>query len=107
MVRNLTVRTDQVQKNLQWAGKTSFSGHYLLELVKTGVTREQAYAWVQECAIGALEGQGDFVERVAAHPEIKKKLSPEKIRQLGSNPYQLRHVKDIYARALKEKRVSS
>jgi adenylosuccinate lyase len=107
VLQNLTVRSDQVQKNLQAAGKTSFSGHYLLELVKTGATREQAYAWVQECALGALEGQGDFVDRIATHPEIQKRLTVEKIRQLGSIQHQLRNVKEIYTRALKEKRVSS
>ncbi len=103
VVQQLGVRSEQVHKNLQTVGKTVFSGHYLLELVKVGVTREQAYAWVQECALASLEGKGDFVDLVAQHSEMKKRLPEKKIRQLGSIHHQLRHVDEIYAQALGEK----
>lgn len=96
VLENLGVREDQIAKNLQSAGSTVYSGHYLLELVKRGVTREQAYAWVQECALESLEGKGDFLERMVQHSEINRKLSEKEIRHLGSLEYQLRNVDEIY-----------
>jgi adenylosuccinate lyase len=99
IVDNLVVRKDRVAANLETAGALVFSGHYLLELVKAGATREEAYAWVQSCALASLEGKGDFVMLLGAHEEIRKRLSPAKIRELGSLKHQLRSVAEIYRRA--------
>jgi adenylosuccinate lyase len=76
-----------------------FSGHYLLALVRAGATREDAYAWVQECALKSLEEGGDFVVLLAEHPEVKKRLNRSRIKELGSLRYQLRAVGEIYKRA--------
>lgn len=92
----LDVREDRVRLNLNNAGATVFSGHYLLALVQQGVTRESAYAWVQQCALGSLEGQGEFIDLLSAHPEISKYLSQKKIQELGSIQHQLRNVREIY-----------
>ena len=37
---------------------------------------------------------------MAKHPEVKKRLSPKKIRELGSIKYQLRNVAEIYKRTI-------
>lgn len=102
ILEKLLVREDQIQHNLALAGNTVFSGHYLLELVKAGATREQAYAWVQECALSALEKRGDFVELLVKHPEIQKRITEKKTRELGSIQYQLRNVNEIYSQVLGE-----
>jgi len=96
VLEQLQVREDQVRANLEKAGKTVFSGHFLLALVEHGVTREDAYAWVQACALASLEGKGDFVQLLSAHPEIKKVLSPKIVSELGSLKHQLRNVSAIY-----------
>jgi adenylosuccinate lyase len=91
-----------VAANLALAGNTVFSGHYLLALVQAGASREDAYAWVQECALRSFEEKGaDFVKLMAAHPEVRKRLTPARVRELGSLKYQLRAVREIYARAKK------
>ncbi len=100
VLSELVVREDRVRANLEKAGATVFSGHFLLELVKAGATREQAYAWVQQCALASLEEKGDFVELRSAHPDEKRLPTPKEIRKLGSLDYQLRHVLDIYRKAL-------
>lgn len=92
----LDVREDRVSSNLEKAGPIVFSGHYLLALVQEGVTRENAYSWVQQCALGSLEGKGDFIELLLVHPEVSKFLSQKRIRELGSIRYQLRNVSEIY-----------
>ncbi len=100
IVSALNVDRARVQANLERAGAVIFSGHYLLELVKAGVTREDAYAWVQECALGSFEGKESFVELACKHQKIREHLSPARIRELGSVKYQTRHVNEIFRRAL-------
>ncbi len=100
VLNQLTVREDRIRENLEKAGSAVFSGHYLLALVKAGATREEAYAWVQSCALGSFEGQGEFVALLLKHPEVSRLLSPAKILELGSMKFQLRHVREIYRQAL-------
>ena len=101
VIENLVVRVDRVDANLKAAGAAVFSGHYLLALVERGISREEAYQWVQECALVSLEKRDDFVKTVLKHDRIRKVLGEKKIRELGSLPYQLRNVREIYQRALR------
>jgi len=97
LLKGLVVRKERVRSNLEAVGQTVYSGHYLLALVHKGVTREDAYLWVQECAIESIEKGSSFVDLLVSHPEIKKILSEKEIRKLGSLDYQLRHVSSIYS----------
>lgn len=99
VLQELVVREEKVAENLERAGPTVFSGHFLLALVKTGATREEAYAWVQECALSSLEGKGQFIELLCRHPQVSQRLSQKTIRQLGSIDFQLRNVREMYQRA--------
>jgi adenylosuccinate lyase len=100
ILKELVVRKEQVRANLEKAGTTSFSGHFLLALVQEGATREQAYGWVQSCALASFERKGDFVALLAKHPEVRKRLTPKQIRELGSVRHQLRHSEAIYRAVL-------
>jgi adenylosuccinate lyase len=100
VVRELVVDRERVRANLESAGQTVFSGHFLLELVKAGATREEAYAWVQRCALDSLEGKRDFLTLLRAHPQISRLLSARRIEALGTPKHQLRHVREIFRRAL-------
>ncbi len=100
VLEELVVDQKRVRENLERAGKTVFSGHYLLALVRAGATREDAYAWVQRCALDSLEGSGDFVKLLSEHPQVSKLLSKKQIELLGSMRYQLRHVDEIFRQAL-------
>ena len=100
VLEQLVVRQDRIKANLEAAGATVFSGHYLLALIKTGVTRENAYAWVQRCALASLEGKGDFVKLMLKDPDVAAQLKPAKIKELGSMAFQLRNVGKIFKRAL-------
>ena len=102
ILETLVIRRENVEANLEKAGNTVFSGHFLLELVRAGASREDAYTWVQSCALASLEGKGDFIELLGKHSEIKTRLDAKKIREMGSIHYQLRNVPEIYRRALDE-----
>lgn len=101
VLTELVVRKDRMKANLAQAGSAVFSGHYLLELVRAGATREEAYAWVQACALKSFESGRDFVALASAHPEIAKRLGRAEIKKLGSLAYQLRNVDGIYREAFR------
>lgn len=101
VLSGLVVKEDQIAATLQKAGATVFSGHYLLKLVEKGATREEAYAWVQDCALRSFEGEGEFIELLQNHERIRALLSAAEIRKLGTFQYQLRHVEEIYRQVLR------
>ncbi len=112
VLEGLVVDRAQVAAHLKRAGSISFSGHLLLALVKRGVTREDAYAWVQECALDAKAqlARGDsggsggssedpFLANLKKHPKITAALGKGKLPELMAMKHQLRNVKKIYRAA--------
>ena len=101
ILESLFIDGRNVVINLERAGQTVYSGHILLELVKAGATREDAYEWVQSCALAAMEKKSNFIDLLSSHPQIRAKLSETKLRSLGSIEFQLRNVPEIYRRIMK------
>ena len=59
-----------------WAARAASSspGTLLLELAKRGVSREQAYEWVQRNAMRAFHEQRDFKARlILADPDVMQR----------------------------------
>lgn len=79
ILRDLKVYPERMAKNLELTGGLVFSEEVLLALVEAGMSREEAYAIVQDLAMKSWEGPPSFKERVFASPEIKRRLSPERI----------------------------
>ncbi|MCC7440997.1 MAG: adenylosuccinate lyase [Bdellovibrionales bacterium] len=104
LIQGLVVRRENVERNLRAPGDTLYSGHFLLELVKEGASREEAYYWVQECAIAAVEGKGRFLDLLKAHEGVGRYLGAAAIDRLGSLKHQLRHVDRIFQKATSESR---
>ena len=96
IVDGLVVNKEAIQKNLTAAGTISYSGHLLLTLVSKGVSREKAYAWIQDCALKSLELNKSFQKQLEEHEQIKKYLKPHEIKKYFSIDYQLRNVSAIY-----------
>jgi adenylosuccinate lyase len=100
VLKGLQVVEGKVRDNLDAAGPQVFSGHFLLALVEKGVSRENAYEWVQECALKSKNRQSsEFLDSLASHPQIKKHLPKKMIEELGSTKYQLRNVRTIFQKA--------
>ncbi|MFC2075858.1 adenylosuccinate lyase [candidate division KSB1 bacterium] len=105
MVENLQVYPENMEHNLWMTGGLVFSQPLLLELAVKGMTREDAYAAVQQAAmrvqdrLTAGEEAGSFRDEVARHPEIKKFLTPQEIDKLFDLEFNLRHVPEVLDRA--------
>ena len=99
IVSGLVVHADRMRRNLESSGGLIYSGTVLLELAKKGVTREEAYAWVQAAAMQALEGKGEFRALLGADPNIRKMLTPAELDRSFDLQHHLRHVGTLFDRA--------
>ena len=102
IVTNLVVYPGRMKENLERSRGIVFSGTVLLELAKRGVSREQAYEWVQRAAMRSHDEQENFKALLAADSEVMGVLSPEDLERMFDLEDQLRHVGAIVDRVLLE-----
>jgi adenylosuccinate lyase len=98
IVRRMLVYPERMKANLERSRGVVFSGSALLELAKKGVSREQAYEWVQRNAMRSFAEQADFKTLLAADPDITRVLTPSEIARTFDLDDQLKHVDDIFER---------
>ena len=79
-----------------------FSGTVLLELARSGVSREQAYEWVQRNAMRAFDEQRDFKALLLADADITRVLPAAEIERAFDLDEQLKHVDIIFDRVFAE-----
>jgi adenylosuccinate lyase len=101
IVRGLVVYPDRMRENLERSRGVVFSGTVLLELAKRGVSREQAYEWVQRNAMRAFHEQKDFKQLLLADPDLAAVLSAAEIEKAFDLDDHLRNVDTIFDRVFK------
>jgi adenylosuccinate lyase len=106
IVRGMVVYPERMLENLGRSRGVVFSGTLLLELAKRGVSREQAYEWVQRNAMRAFHEQRDFKELILADPDVMKVLAPAEVEKSFSLDDQLRNVNGIIDRVFAPATVS-
>src|SRR6478736_5440969 len=92
IVKGMVVYPDRMLENLSRSRGVVFSGTVLLELARRGISREQAYEWVQRNAMRAFAEQRDFKELLQADPEIVGALSRAEIERAFDLDEQMKHV---------------
>ena len=70
IVAGMVVYPDRMRENLDRSRGVVFSGTVLLELAKRGVSREQAYEWVQRNAMRSFAEQRDFKTLLVADADV-------------------------------------
>lgn len=98
IIDNLVVNQEQMLKNIELMGGLVFSGTLLLEIVKKGVLREDAYAWVQRNAMRVWDEGSDFLELVLQDPDISAHLTEEEIRKTFNLREKTKHIDQVFAR---------
>jgi adenylosuccinate lyase len=98
VVEGLEVRPQNMRRNLELTEGRLCSERVLLRLVDKGVKREDAYRWVQRCALA----EGDFRSAVAADPDIAAQLDAEEIAEALDWSPALTHVDYIIDRVFAE-----
>ncbi|MFI5395138.1 MAG: adenylosuccinate lyase [Candidatus Binatia bacterium] len=98
VVRGLVVHAEAMSANLERFRGAVFSEAVLLALVRKGVTRDQAYRWVQRAGLQAVDG-ADFRAEVARNADIARYLSTAELAQLFDLRHQLRYEEELFQRA--------
>ncbi len=98
LLGGLVVYPDNMLKNIELSKGLTFSGQLLLMLTQKGVSREDAYVWVQRNAMQVWDEGGDYEELVKADADISAKLSPDEIARVFDLKHYLRNVGKVFER---------
>ncbi len=98
IVRGMVVYPERMLENLRRSRGVVFSGTVLLELARRGISREQAYEWVQRNAMRAFHEQRDFKALLLGDPDIMTVLNAAEIDKAFDLGDQLRNVGAIIDR---------
>ncbi len=103
LVETMFVYPDRMLANLQSTRGLVFSGQLLLDLVESGISREDAYRLVQAHAMRAWREGLDFHELILSDPEISGRVPRNKIEHAFDLKRQLKNIDKIFARVFPEK----
>ena len=98
LIERLVVYPDRMKENLELTHGLIYSGELLLELVARGVTREDAYCWVQRNAMRVWDEGGTFKEKVLNDADIKQKLTAADVDKVFDSSRLLANVDRIFQR---------
>src|ERR1051325_6061680 len=98
LIDGLVVYPERMLENLSATRGSIFSGQLLLALAQAGVSREDAYEWVQRNAMKAWDEGNDLKSLVLSDKQIRAHLSEEQIARVFSLDTYLRNVEKIFAR---------
>jgi adenylosuccinate lyase len=98
IIARLVVYPDRMIKNIELTRGLAYSGQLLLDLTRKNVLREDAYRWIQRCAMKVWDEDKDFLLVLQEDPDITKVLTPDEIRSVVNPELQLRNVDAIFAR---------
>ena len=104
IVRDLVVHPDRMLANLQRSRGVVFSGTVLLELARRGLSREEAYTWVQRNAMRSHDEHLDFRELLAEDQDVTRVMSRQDLDTVFDLSAQLRHVDAIFERVFGDER---
>ncbi len=98
IINKLLVYPDRMMDNIQLSRGIIFSQRVLLELIKKGLTRLEAYNLVQRSAMLAQDSGEHFREVLMRNGRIKEFLSSEEIEDCFDIQYHVKHVDRIFKR---------
>jgi adenylosuccinate lyase len=98
IVKGLVVYPERMLKNMELTRGLAYSGQLLLDLARKGISREEAYVWVQRCSMQVWNEDKDFVQVLEEDPDISRVLSADEIRSAVNPQLQLRNLDAIFQR---------
>jgi adenylosuccinate lyase len=102
IVTGMVVYPERMKENLERSRGVVFSGTVLLELARRGVSREQAYEWVQRNAMRSFHEKRDFKSLLLADADVTQVLKPAEIERAFDLDEQFQHVHEIFERVFQE-----
>jgi adenylosuccinate lyase len=107
MMQRLVVYPERMAANLESLGGVVHSGEVLLVLTRAGISREDAYAIVQRCAMATWTKLGTSEERsfrdnLLADPEMARRVSAAELDAAMDAKMHLKSVDRIFGRVFGE-----
>jgi adenylosuccinate lyase len=96
LIDKLVINEENIEKNLNSAKGLIFSQRVLLELVNSGLTREEAYKIVQSNAMKVEQGNSDFLSELKQDKSLLGVIDSEKLESLFDFAYYTKHADHIY-----------
>jgi adenylosuccinate lyase len=103
VIDKLIVYPENMRKNLDRLGGLIHSQRVLLALTQKGVSREDAYTYVQRHAMPVWRGEGDFLTLLKKDPDVSRALNAAELEQLFDLDYHLKHVDTVFRRVFGER----
>jgi len=98
IIKGLLVYPERMRKNLDLTRGLIASQQLLSLLIRKGISRKDAYQWVQRNAMRAWKEGEDFRRLVRADADIAQCLSDKEIQGVFDLKIHLKYVNDIYKR---------
>ena len=98
VVENLLVYPENMQANLDQLGGLVHSQQVLLALTQKGVSRENAYVYVQRNAMKIWAEGGSYLDKLKADTDVAANLSSSELDALFDLDQHFRHVDTIFER---------
>ena len=98
VIQYLNIHESNMKRNLMKYGGIIFSQRILLELIKKGMDRQDAYEIIQSTAHKAWNEEGSFKENIENEEKVKSLLNSEELEELFDVKYHLRYVDTIINR---------
>ncbi|MBT4019936.1 MAG: adenylosuccinate lyase [Alphaproteobacteria bacterium] len=102
VIEKLTVYPEAMQKNLDQLGGLIHSQRVLLALTQAGVSREDAYQFVQRNAMRVWSEGASFLELLKDDAEVTAAVSAAELDNLFDMAYHTKHVDTIFRRVFGE-----
>ena len=103
LIDGLVVFPEHMQRNLAKVRGMYFSQSVLLALTEAGCSREEAYAWVQRCAMRVWDEDADFQSVLKSDPDVSAHLKATDLERCFDLEHQLRNLPQLFARTLSQK----
>lgn len=100
LLSNLEVFPARMRENLEMLRGVIYSQRVLLALVEKGLTRDQAYEIVQKKSLEALDGGGDFLNRLKGEPKVTTVLAKAELEKLFEPGHYFKHIDYLYKKVL-------
>jgi adenylosuccinate lyase len=102
ILEGVHVYPERMLKNMAITRGLIFSQAVLLALTRAGMTREDAYAVVQQHAMATWQGEGEFRELLGADARVRETLSDEQLAACFEPARFVGHVDTLFARVFED-----
>ena len=103
IIRGMVVYPERMRANMELTRGLACSGQLLLDLTRKGISREEAYRWVQRASMRVWDEGKDFPQSIEEDADLGRVLTPEEIRSACDPELQLRNVDAIFERVFRQK----